>query len=72
MSDARPPAAPAGAAAVVELGAADLPAFCPNRKMPVWSSHPRVFLDVVHTGRALCPYCSTEYRLDPAAKVPGH
>lgn len=72
MSDARTPDAPAGAAAVVVLGAGDLPAFCPNRRMPVWSNHPRVYLDVVHTGRALCPYCSTEYRLDPAAKVPGH
>ena len=24
----------------------DLPVFCPNPAMPLWSSHPRVFLDV--------------------------
>jgi uncharacterized Zn-finger protein len=41
----------------------ELPAFCPNPRMPLWSSHPRVFLDVVVTGEALCPYCGTRYRL---------
>jgi uncharacterized Zn-finger protein len=71
MSDARSPAGQA-AAAVVELGAADLPAFCPNRKMPVWSSHPRVFLDLSHSGSALCPYCSTEYRLAPGTVLKAH
>jgi len=59
--------------AVVELLAADLQgpgvAFCPNPKMPLWSSHPRVYLDVVHTGQAQCPYCSTVYRLKPGAAV---
>jgi uncharacterized Zn-finger protein len=36
--------------------------------MPLWSSHPRVFLDVGVTGEAMCPYCGTRYRLrgDPA------
>jgi uncharacterized Zn-finger protein len=76
VSDASDPArpdAPAGkASAVVELEAADLPAFCPNRRMPVWNHHPRVYLDVTHTGRALCPYCSTEYRLKPGEAVRGH
>ncbi|MCA3181693.1 MAG: zinc-finger domain-containing protein [Burkholderiaceae bacterium] len=69
MSDATPSAA---AAAVVELQAGDLPAFCPNRKMAVWNQHPRVFLDVVHTGSARCPYCGTEYRLAPGTVVRGH
>ena len=50
MSDLRTPQA-SGAAAVLELEAGDLPAFCPNRKMPVWSQHPRVFLDVVQANR---------------------
>jgi uncharacterized Zn-finger protein len=31
--------------------------------MPLWSSHPRVFLDVGVTGEAMCPYCGTRYRL---------
>ncbi|MGA1254100.1 MAG: zinc-finger domain-containing protein [Burkholderiaceae bacterium] len=48
--------------AVVELQARDLPAYCPNPQMPLWSGHPRVFLDLTE-GRARCPYCGTEYRL---------
>ncbi len=55
----------------VELEAKDLPAFCPNRQMPVWNHHPRVFLDVLTTGQAMCPYCGTVYRLKPGAHVPG-
>jgi uncharacterized Zn-finger protein len=39
---------------------------CPNPKMPLWSTHPRVFLDVATTGHAKCPYCGTEYRLKEA------
>ncbi len=58
--------------AVVVLEAKDLPAFCPNPAMPVWSSHPRVFLDVVDTGEAKCPYCGTVYRLKPGSVVHGH
>lgn len=69
MSDARHPPA---AAAAVELDAGDLPAFCPNRRMTVWNAHPRVFLDVAHTGEAKCPYCGTEYRLKPGVTVKGH
>jgi branched-chain amino acid aminotransferase group I len=41
----------------------DLPVFCPNPQMPLWSSHPRVFLDVADEGESLCPYCGTRYRL---------
>lgn len=57
---------------VVVLEAKDLPAFCPNPAMPVWSSHPRVFLDVAETGEAKCPYCGTVYRLKPGSVVHGH
>ena len=61
----------AGAAArpvaVVELVAADLQGpgvvFCPNPRMPLWSNHPRVFIDVAGSGSGKCPYCGTEYRL---------
>lgn len=48
--------------------------------MPLWSWHPRVFLDVVHESEAMCPYCGTRYRLkagtracdrpDPATRMP--
>jgi uncharacterized Zn-finger protein len=63
-SAAQPPA--------VELDGAALPAFCPNPAMPVWSGHPRVFLDVTTTGEARCPYCGTTYRLKPGSARHGH
>jgi uncharacterized Zn-finger protein len=37
--------------------------FCPNPKMPLWSNHPRVFIDVASSGEGQCPYCGTRYRL---------
>ena len=49
--------------AAIEVGPGDLPVFCPNPRMPLWSSHPRVFLDIEETGFASCPYCGTRYRL---------
>jgi uncharacterized Zn-finger protein len=56
---------------VVTVRAEDLPVFCPNPQMPLWSSHPRVFLDVAGAGEAMCPYCGTRYRLEGEAKA-GH
>ena len=55
--------------AVIEVTASQLPVFCPNPAMPLWSSHPRVFLDLDEHGEASCPYCGTRYRLGggPAA-----
>jgi uncharacterized Zn-finger protein len=49
----------------------DTPIFCPNPAMPLWSSHPRVFLDIAASGEAMCPYCGTRYRLVGPLK-PGH
>ncbi|HEX9301302.1 MAG TPA: zinc-finger domain-containing protein [Casimicrobiaceae bacterium] len=49
--------------AAVEVEPKDLPVFCPNPRMPLWSSHPRVFLPIEETGEAMCPYCGTRYRL---------
>ena len=49
--------------AAIEVDAKDLPVFCPNPQMPLWSSHPRVFLDIAEVGEARCPYCGTRYRL---------
>ncbi len=57
---------------IVEVDGKDLPIHCPNPKMPIWSAHPRVFLDVLSTGEARCPYCGTAYRLKPGAVVKGH
>lgn len=51
----------------VEITATDLPLHCPTPSTPVWSMHPRVFLDVVSSGEILCPYCGTRYVLKGAA-----
>jgi uncharacterized Zn-finger protein len=50
----------------------DLPVYCPNPNMPLWSSHPRVFLDVAVTGHAMCPYCGTRYELAGGAHAAAH
>ena len=49
---------------VVVVKPNQLPAFCPNPQMPLWSWHPRVYLDVGPTGKAMCPYCGTLYELE--------
>lgn len=58
--------------APVELDGKDLPAYCPHPAMPLWSSHPRVFLELNAEGKAKCPYCGTLYQLKPGAQVHGH
>ena len=65
-------AAEAKALAVITLEAKDLPAFCPSPSMPIWNHHPKVFLDVVTTGAAKCPYCGTGYQLIGGAAGHGH
>jgi uncharacterized Zn-finger protein len=52
----------ASALPIVEVADRDLPLYCPNPAMPLWSSHPRVFLEVASNGEAMCPYCGTRYR----------
>lgn len=56
----------------VEIDGKDLPAYCPNPAMPIWSSHPRVFLDVSLEGKAKCPYCGTAYQVKPGTMTHGH
>ena len=62
-------------AAVVELLASDLNrqggVFCPSPEahMKLWNTHPRIYLDVAHTGAAKCPYCGTVYRLKAGETV---
>ena len=60
----------------VPVGAVDLhgdrAVFCPNAKMPLWSNHPRVFIDVRTTGHGQCPYCGTRYELAAGAAGQGH
>jgi uncharacterized Zn-finger protein len=50
----------------------DLPVFCPNPAMPLWSSHPRVFLDIAPEGEVKCPYCGTAYILRGGPIAGGH
>ena len=45
----------------IEVTAHDLPLHCPMPGAPLWARHPRVFLDVTHTGDVVCPYCSAHY-----------
>ncbi|MEY4083622.1 MAG: hypothetical protein RL483_991 [Pseudomonadota bacterium] len=52
----------------VVLQADQLPAVCPNPAMPLWSSHPKVRLDL-STGQATCPYCGTHYQLSDEARA---
>ena len=60
----------------IEVAAADLQGhgvvFCPNPKMPLWSNHPRVYIDVAHSGEGKCPYCGTTYKLKAGEHVHGH
>jgi len=48
--------------------------FCPSDKadMTLWNSHPKVYLDVGHTGQAKCPYCGTLYQLKEGEHFHGH
>ena len=46
--------------------------FCPNPKMALWSTHPKVFIDVATLGVGKCPYCGTVYRLKAGEKLLSH
>lgn len=50
-----------------EVKHTDLPLSCPLPDSRVWDAHPRVYLPIEDTGRAVCPYCGAEYILKVAA-----
>ena len=62
----------------VELLAKDLNhqggVFCPSplADMKIWNSHPKVYLDVGHSGEAKCPYCGTLYQLKAGEHFDSH
>ncbi|HEY9279236.1 MAG TPA: zinc-finger domain-containing protein [Eoetvoesiella sp.] len=58
--------------ATVFVEAKDLPVYCPGPHAPLWSMHPRVFIDVATSGQAICPYCSTTYQLKDGEVIHGH
>lgn len=57
---------------IVYIEAKDLPLYCPGPKAPLWSMHPRVYIETVKTGLAVCPYCSAKYQLKEGEKAHGH
>ncbi|CAN4267732.1 Zinc finger, CHCC-type [Methylophilaceae bacterium] len=50
----------------------DLPLHCPTGEVALWSSHPRVFLDLAKTGQVACPYCGTQYQLKAGEVIAHH
>lgn len=46
-----------------DVTAANLPLSCPMEGMRLWDAHPKVYLPIEKTGRAVCPYCEAEYIL---------
>ncbi|MGB3288504.1 MAG: zinc-finger domain-containing protein [Burkholderiaceae bacterium] len=70
MSSAQTPATPKDQTIFIE--ASDLPLYCPGPKAPLWSMHPRIYIEVVKTGKAICQYCGASYQLKDGEKVHGH
>jgi len=56
----------------VEISVNDLPLHCPTAEVALWSSHPRVFLDLSKTGQVACPYCGTQYKLKAGESLKHH
>lgn len=54
---------PASASKQYEVTHQDLPLSCPMPNMTLWNAHPRVYLPIEKTGKALCPYCGAKYIL---------
>lgn len=57
---------------IVELDNPDLPISCPSKDTPLWSMHPRIFLDPTHESVSMCPYCGTIYRIKPGPTAKPH
>ncbi|MFA5598671.1 MAG: zinc-finger domain-containing protein [Pusillimonas sp.] len=70
MSSAESSAKPNADAIMV--GADDLPVYCPGPKAPLWSMHPRVYIEVAQSGTGTCPYCGATYQLKPGEHVHSH
>lgn len=66
------PQAPIAAGDTVFVEAKDLPIYCPGPHAPLWSMHPRIYIEVAATGKALCQYCGTAYQLKDGEKVHDH
>lgn len=56
----------------IEVTGEDLPLHCPTPSMMLWNSHPRVYLPIQKTGKALCPYCGTRFVLIGGPQAGAH
>lgn len=65
MAQASPSSAarPANTQQRYEVNRRDLPLSCPMPDMPLWASHPKVYLPIEASGEARCPYCGAHYVL---------
>ncbi|MER1967814.1 zinc-finger domain-containing protein [Castellaniella sp. GW247-6E4] len=57
---------------IIYVGADDLPVHCPGPKSPLWSMHPRIYIEVLKSDVAKCQYCGARYALREGEKVHGH
>ncbi|HLS16632.1 MAG TPA: zinc-finger domain-containing protein [Paenalcaligenes sp.] len=48
---------------VVYVDESDLPVYCPGPNSPLWSMHPRVYIEIETSKKAQCPYCGAQYQL---------
>ncbi|MAZ40308.1 MAG: hypothetical protein CMF49_09345 [Legionellales bacterium] len=46
-----------------EVTSNNLPLSCPMPDMRLWDAHPKVYLPIEKTGRAVCPYCEATFIL---------
>ncbi|MBB71044.1 MAG: hypothetical protein CMF50_01440 [Legionellales bacterium] len=49
---------------IYHVSAKDLPLSCPTKDMRVWDAHPKVYLPIEASGKAVCPYCDAEFILE--------
>jgi len=57
---------------IIYVGAEDLPVYCPGPKAPLWSMHPRIYIEVVKNQVARCQYCGAQYALREGEKAHHH
>lgn len=57
------PKEPACTQRFYEVTHKNLPLSCPMDDMILWNAHPKVYLPIEKTGRAICPYCGAEFVL---------
>lgn len=48
---------------IIKVSREQLPLSCPQPEEEVWNMHPRVYLSIEKTGKAVCPYCGATYVL---------